>query len=171
MTNNKIVDAHYGKMIKELDRMIAKINRFDDFLESNKYAQCAKDHKRLIQLQYHSLVDYTDALAARILYEDNLYVAEESLVPEEEQQQCCDCMHFNEEQHKCDHNNGLLHSIHISDSMAEATHNCVSHEEKRVTITPKECFFASLMECGLDDTQISAAWSAFKLLMQHNENR
>lgn len=58
--------------------------------------------------------------------------------------QCSSCSHY--EDGRCTHNNGLLHSIPISESMADATHDCQSFDEARYKATPKGLLWVAIAE-------------------------
>lgn len=81
---------------------------------------------------------------------------------------CCNCRHFSEN-NSCTNNNGKLYGIILTNSLAEAEHDCSSYEEATYQITPKGYLWSALYEMGieLDQNIFDEVWQLFEEGMEN----
>lgn len=84
---------------------------------------------------------------------------------------CDNCAYFDVDQHKCTNPDGLFYPIlHvISDSMAQATHDCEAFDEAKYRISPKGCLYYALDQADvqLDTDVIEEVWKFFADAMRN----
>ena len=85
---------------------------------------------------------------------------------------CDECTNYDEKNHKCTSRSGLFYGKnfagHITESMAEATHDCQSFDAVRYMLTPKGCLCSALIDASvtLSDETLNQVWESFVDSMQ-----
>lgn len=86
---------------------------------------------------------------------------------------CIACAHFDIDTNRCAHSGGLLrHVKDISESMAEAVHNCTEYVELVFSLAPKGCLDLALKEVGisLDEEELGIVFDKFEQSMIDSGN-